>query len=80
MPAPNDPPALPPEGQLLRRLTDAIHSVKYLLSAYYMPDAKDTRHSHEHCLYIVNIPSSFLVALCHISQTVSMQNLLDKEI
>lgn len=58
----------------------AIHFIKYLLSAYYIPDAKNTPNSHEHCFYIVNIPIAFLIAICHSSHTGSILNLLDKEI
>lgn len=58
----------------------AIYFIKYLLSAYYIPGAKNTPNSHEHCFYIVNIPIAFVIAICHSSQTVSMLNLLDKKI
>lgn len=57
-----------------------IHVIKYLLSAYYIPDAKNTPNSHEHRFYIVNMPIAFVIVICHSSQTESMLNLLDKKI
>lgn len=46
-----------------------IHLIKYLLSVYYITDAKNTPNGHKYCFYILvgNIPIVFLVAICPIS-------------
>lgn len=62
----------------MRNYILAIRSIKHLLSAYYIPDAENTPNSHERCFYVrVNILIASLIAIYHISQTVSMQNLLE---
>lgn len=43
----------------------AIRSIKYISSAYYIPDAENTPNHHGCYFYRVNIPVAFLAAICN---------------